>query len=78
MASVAYRQVLKSCKHVFKGDNFAIEAARRQLRAEIYKNKDVTDKNEIEKLIAGLHEADEMLRYHIVQGRRNQRGNYGA
>ena len=61
---------------MFRGDEFAMTQARLQLREEFLKNKHITDAKELAELQKGIEEADEMLRFSIVQGRLNDRGNY--
>jgi hypothetical protein len=51
--------------------------ARLQLREEFLKNKNVTDPHDLAQLMRGVEEVDEMLRFNIVQGTMNERGNYG-
>jgi len=73
-----FRQLLKSSRYVFSGDSRAVAAARVQLRDEFLKNKDVSDAATLKDLYKGIQEVDEMLRFNIVQGERNERGNYGV
>lgn len=73
-----YRKLLKSAAVAFSGDQFAISSARAQLRLEFIKNKNVTDPQELAKLAQGIDEVDEMLRFNIVQGRKNEKGNFGV
>lgn len=40
------------------------------------KNRFVSNKADLEELARGIDEVDEMLRFHIVQGRLNPRGNF--
>lgn len=77
MAALAgYRRLLRTANVVFKNDVFAITQAKIQLRAEFLKQKDVTDTAELKELFKGIDEVDEMLRFNIVQGTLNDRGNY--
>lgn len=71
-----YRRLLRSARHVFRGDVYAMDQARKQLREEFLRHKDVTNETELAELQKGIEEADEMLRFSIVQGRLNDRGNY--
>ena len=77
MSRWAYRRLLKSAQSVFRNDTYAINMARLQLREEFLKNKNVTDPHDLAQLMRGVEEADEMLRFNIVQGTMNKRGNYG-
>mmetsp|Transcript_33624 Transcript_33624/g.34253 ORF Transcript_33624/g.34253 Transcript_33624/m.34253 type:complete len:127 (+) Transcript_33624:154-534(+) len=72
----AYRTLRRSAKSLFKNDAFAGNAAYLQLREEFLKNKDVTDKQQISLLLKGVEEVNEMLQFNLVQGHRNDRGNY--
>ena len=71
-----YRRLLRSARHAFKADVFAVDMARLQLREEFLKNKHVVDKAALDALLRGIDEVDEMLRFNVVQGTRNDRGNY--
>lgn len=71
-----YRQLMRSVKFAFKNDFYAINMAKLQLREEFLKNALVTDAKELEGLYKGVDEADEMLRFNIVQGVMNERGNF--
>lgn len=44
---------------------------------EFLKNKSVTDPDELNALLRGVDEVDEMLRFNVVQGALNENGNYG-
>jgi len=71
-----FRRLLRTSQAAFKGDNTTLRAAREQLRVEFLKNKNVIDTDELSKLHKGIEEVDEMLRFNIVQGTMNQRGNF--
>ena len=71
-----FRRLLRSSRIVFKNDMFALLQARTQLKDEFRKNRQVNDPSELHKLIQGINEVDEMLRFNIVQGTRNERGNF--
>jgi Complex 1 protein (LYR family) len=75
-ARAGFRRLLRSAKVVFRGDSFALSQAREQLRAEFRRNAQVIDAGELQSLIRGINEVDEMLRFNIVQGSRNDRGNF--
>lgn len=72
-----YRRLLRSTKLVFKSDIYALKQARVQLREEFIKNKHITSSSELKLLLQGIDEVDEMLKFNIVQGKLNDRGNYG-
>ena len=71
-----FRRLLKTSRSAFNGDIPAVEAARIQLKAEFLKHKDVRDEAQLRELYKGIEEVDEMLRFNIVQGTLNKRGNY--
>jgi hypothetical protein len=71
-----YRRLLKTVQVVFKGDHHALHQGRKQLREEFQKNRFVTDADELAELYGGIDEVDEMLRFNIVQGKLNDKGNY--
>ena len=72
-----YRRLLKSASIVFKNDSYALKQAKIQLKNEFIKNKYVTSSNELKQLFRGIDEVDEMLKFNIVQGKLNEKGNYG-
>ena len=67
---------MRTSQVVFKGDDFALKSARDQLREEFRKSQSVTDPEALADLVRGIDEVDEMLRFNIVQGTKNERGNY--
>lgn len=77
MSISGYRRLLRSIGDAFKGDNFAIKNAKNKLKLEFLKNKTVVDVHELKELLTGVDEVDEMLRFNIVQGKLNEKGNFG-
>ena len=77
LAAAGYRRLLRASRVAFKDHEVAISDAREELRRNFYMNKDVTDETELKKLLIGIDEVEEMLKFNIVQGKRNERGNYG-
>lgn len=71
-----FRRLLRSAKFAFREDKFALSAATGQLKAEFRKHRAVSDPAELQQLLQGVGEVEEMLRFNIVQGKRNQRGNF--
>jgi complex III assembly factor LYRM7 len=71
-----FRRLLRSAVTVFGSDVYAVQAARAQLKEEFRKQSHVTEVKELKQLFAGIEEVDEMLRFNIVQGSLNERGNY--
>ncbi len=72
-----FRRLLKAAKFAFEGDAKAIEAARQQLRSEFYRNKTVRDSEHLAAMLKDVEDVEEMLRFHIVQGKKNDKGNFG-
>ena len=77
MSSSGYRRLLRSIAFAFKGDTLAISQAKKQLRVEFLKNKHITD-SQLTSLRKDIDDVDEMLRFHIVQGRKNEKGSFGT
>lgn len=71
-----YRRLLRTAKKVFDQDHYAISQAKIKLREEFLKNAHVENEKELTELYKGIDEVDEMLRFNIVQGKLNERGNY--
>ena len=72
-----YRRLLKSATVLFRQDQFALINAKSELKSEFLKNKSITNAEELDILLRGIGEVDEMLRFNIVQGKLNENGNYG-
>ena len=86
-----YRKLLRSISVAFKSDNYAITMAKKQLKSEFLKNALVQDTKTIQVLslyidvyyinkllYRDIDEIEEMLRFNIVQGKRNKsEGNFG-
>ena len=58
-AAAGYRRLLRVSRVVFKDHDVAIKGAREELRSNFYKNKDVTDQEELKKLLVGIDEVEE-------------------
>ena len=71
-----FRRLLRTAVTVFGNDLHAIQTARVQLKDEFRRQSHVTEIKELKELFAGIEEVDEMLRFNIVQGKLNDRGNY--
>ncbi|OWA54247.1 Telomerase Cajal body protein 1 [Hypsibius exemplaris] len=71
-----YRTLLRTTQTVFGEDVEAVMKARVEIRSQIHAQRDVTDKAELEELILILRETDRVLRYGVLQGKLNERGNY--
>jgi hypothetical protein len=77
MSLSGYKKLLKSAANLFSKDQFALLNAKKELRNEFVKNRNVIDPEELGALLRGIEEVDEMIRFNVVQGSMNQRGNYG-
>ena len=77
MSLQGFRRLLKGVNNAFKGDFVAVNAAKLQLREEFLKNKHENDPSKLDELHRGIDEIDEMLKFHVVQGKMNDRGNFG-
>jgi hypothetical protein len=75
MSVAGYRRLLRSINFAFRGDRLAITQAKIQLKSEFLKNARSVNLAEHMQEIADL---DEMLRFHIVQGKKSEQGNFGT
>ena len=64
-----YRRLLRARLLPFMNDNHALSASRVELKTQFMLNKDVSSAAEIEELLKGIDEVEEMLRSSVVQGR---------
>jgi len=58
----AFSRLHRTVNMVFKGDRFAIDAARRKIREEFDKNKQIEDSKQIQDLVQVALDADETLK----------------
>ena len=77
MSISGYRRLLKSASLLFNKDKYALINAKIELKAEFLKNRGVVDPVDLSALLRGIEEIDEMLRFNVVQGALNEKGNYG-
>lgn len=77
MSIAGYRRLLRSIKVTFRGDDFALKTARSNLRSQFLENKNVLEVTRLKELFQDIEDIDDMLRFHIVQGKRNDKGNFG-
>ena len=71
-----YRLLLRSIQCAFKGDLQAITLARLQLRSEFVNNK-INEHYTLQDRLRDIDDVDTMLRFHIVQGKKNDDGKFG-
>ncbi|RYH25578.1 hypothetical protein EON65_15535 [archaeon] len=69
--------MLKSIDFAFGQDVKALKLARIQLKQEFVKNKNISDSKHLQALMKDVDDIDEMLRFHIVQGKKNEKGSFG-
>jgi len=72
----AFRRLMRARAALFRGDEYALDASRAKLREEFQQRSGVTDARELDELLAGAAEVEELLRENVVQGTLNERGNY--
>ena len=72
----SYRRLLRSIDFAFGQDVKALRLARIQLKQEFVKNRHV-DPQVLPNLMKDVDDIDEMLRFHIVQGKKNEKGSFG-
>lgn len=77
IGTAGYKRLVKAARIAFKNDHIALGFAKVQLRAEFLKNKNVSDPSQLAELSKGIDEAEELLAFHIVQGRKNSYNTYG-
>ncbi|KAG5418186.1 MZM1 [Candida metapsilosis] len=72
----AYKQALKAVNFVFKNDAPILNAAKQQIKQQIYANQHLTNKTELDDAITKLNEVSKFLVQNIVQGELNENGRY--
>ncbi len=73
----SYRRLLKSAEYAFRNDTRTLLAAKIQLREKFVESKYETDSAALKQCYFDVDDIDNMLRFHIVQGVKNEQGNYG-
>jgi len=72
----AYRNLLRSVKATFKGDEYMQTGALTEARSKFKECVGQEDQDEIEKAIAEAYEAAEFIKTFVVQAKLNDRGNF--
>lgn len=67
-----YRRLMRASRQAFRGDAYALQQAQLALRDNFMANGQVSDREQLEELVKGIDEAEDMLLHHIVQGRAKQ------
>ena len=62
-----YRELLRTARQVFSGDNVALRASHQRIRNEFVSNRNVADKEKLKNLLAMGYEASSFLRKNVVQ-----------
>lgn len=73
----AYRKLLRTVAATFRSDDFALTAARKEIRDkfEEYRHHE-TDSAQMRDLIAEAYDTADFIRSHVVQAAENEQGNY--
>lgn len=62
-----FRKLHRVTQRVFKGDVETLTSVRSRIREEFHSNKDVTDSEDIAKLLSDAREVEKILRERVVQ-----------
>jgi hypothetical protein len=75
-----YRKLNRARIQLFKGDDYAMQVSKTQMRQQFEINKNVIPTgSQFEELVAGIYEAADMLKHEIVRGNLNDdTGRYGT
>ena len=71
-----YRTLLRARKVPFSGDVLAMTESAKELRRQFEAHRAEKDADTIKELLRGVRQAEEMLLYHIAQGKKNSKGNF--
>ncbi|OQS03180.1 hypothetical protein THRCLA_21220 [Thraustotheca clavata] len=71
-----YRRLIRASEQTFRGDLFAISEARKTIRSTYVENRNEKDPAMIEEMVGGIDEAESMLLFNIVQGKKNDTGSF--
>ncbi|KAF0696417.1 Aste57867_12835 [Aphanomyces stellatus] len=66
-----YRRLLRATQQTFGTDKYAVTEAHKAVRAAFLDNRGETDEIVLKEMIKGIDEAESMLLYNIVQGKKN-------
>jgi O-methyltransferase involved in polyketide biosynthesis len=80
LALAMFRKLLRTSSLVFKGDERAIDEARKEIKARFVKHTlwQEMDQEQFSKAMKDARECEQFLRENVLQGKRNERGNYEA
>ena len=68
----AFRRLMRARAALFADDAYALDASRTKLRDEFLLHRGATDAGEIDELLAGAAEVEDLLVNNVVQGRRQE------
>ena len=68
----AFRRLMRARAALSADDAYALDASRAKLRDEFKRHRGATDAGEIEELLAGAAEVEDLLINNVVQGRQSQ------
>ena len=71
-----YRKLLRTAIYVFGEDYKMIGVTRKAMKEEFRKNQHVTDAAALKECYSNAEDAEQMLRFHILQGVKNEKGNF--
>jgi hypothetical protein len=69
----AFRRLMRARAALFADDAYALDASRAKLRDEFLAQRGCTDAGEIETLLAGAAEVEDLLVNNVVQGRQEEK-----
>ncbi|GAQ77757.1 hypothetical protein KFL_000030350 [Klebsormidium nitens] len=75
-ALAGFRHLLRAQRKSFAGDSVMQAGAVKEIRSHFEKNRDASDPEEVQKLVAGCYDAADFLSTFVVQAELNDRGNY--
>mmetsp|Transcript_35318 Transcript_35318/g.79685 ORF Transcript_35318/g.79685 Transcript_35318/m.79685 type:complete len:128 (-) Transcript_35318:189-572(-) len=73
-----YRRLLRARLVAFQGDTLALNKSQEAIRQAFVEHRCETDGEKIRDLLRGVDQAEEMLKFHILQGKLNEQGNYSV
>lgn len=68
----AFRRLMRARAALFADDAFALDASRAKLRGEFLAHRGATDAGDIDTLLAGAAEVEDLLVNNVVQGRQQK------
>ncbi|KAJ7520138.1 hypothetical protein O6H91_05G031700 [Diphasiastrum complanatum] len=71
-----FRALLRARKRCFAGDEQMLNASAQQIRSEFDQHRQISDQNELHRLLQQARETVEFLALNVVQAKLNDRGNY--